>query len=303
MLKVLVLGRGLVGHAVGNHLMQDANFEVDMLDKSSIDLRQPNELASALEKALPDVVIIAAGVVGGIEKNITEPYLLGTENARIILNTIDVCTRFRVKQVINLVPACVYPSNLNRRMRPDDLWTGPMERTSLPYSAAKILGVTLIDAARYQNNVNWISVIATNLYGDDSTIETHKAHVIPALLGKFSLAIAEGKTEIILLGDGKPIREFLHVEDFASAIKFILLNNITSESVINVSGDSPWTIKELADTIKSVTNFQGEVRFANDGKNGAMVKLLDGSKLHSSGWLPSIPLPEGIARVYKKFET
>lgn len=300
--KVLVLGRGLVGSAVSNHLKQDSRFEVEVRGKTSLDLRDPNELEDLLKRTKPEIVVIAAGVVGSIEKNTAEPYFLAAENSIIILNTIEICTKLNVQQVLNLVPACVYPSNINRRMRPEDLWTGPMESMSLPYSAAKILGITLVSAARKQNNSKWTSVIATNLYGDDSNIETHKAHVIPSLLRKFTSATIEGKASITLMGDGSPVREFLHVEDFASAIKYIIVNEYFSEPVLNVSGNSSWTISDLASIIKNETNFQGEIIFANDGRNGAMVKLLDGSRLHSIGWAPEITLPEGVARVYEKFE-
>jgi len=300
--KVLILGKGLVGEAVSNYLKLDASFEVEVLGRSVLDLRNPLVLLDELKRIKPEIVILAAGVVGGIEKNIAEPYVLGSENAKIILNSIDAFTQFNVKQVLNLVPACVYPSNLNRRMKPEDLWAGPMEKTSLPYSVAKILGITLINAAREQNNSKWISIVATNLYGDDSNIETHKAHVIPALLRKFTSATIEDKRAITLLGDGTPVREFLHVDDFASAIKHIIINDVFSEPILNVSGDTSWTISDLAAIIKEVTKFQGEIVFANDGRNGAMVKLLDGSKLHSMGWVPKISLPEGVFRVYEKFE-
>lgn len=302
MQKVLVLGRGLVGNAVSNSLKQDSRFEVETQSKTSCDLRNPQEVENVLKRFRPEIVVIAAGVVGGVEKNIAEPYLLVVENAQIVLNVIEMCTRFNVNQILHLVPACVYPSNLNRRMSPEDLWTGPMEMASLPYSTAKILGVTLVNAARKQNNTKWISVIATNLYGDDSNIESHKAHVIPALLRKFTSATIDGETVVTLMGDGSPVREFLHVEDFAAAIKHIIVNECYADSVLNVSGDSSWTISDLASIIKSVTKFPGEIIFANDGRNGAKVKLLDGSKLHSMGWAPDITLPVGVARVYENFE-
>jgi GDP-L-fucose synthase len=187
-------------------------------------------------------------------------------------------------------------------MTPEDLWSGPMEETSLPYSAAKILGITLVNAARSQYQVNWISVIATNLYGDDSSIETHKAHVIPALLMKFTRAKNEGLTEITLLGDGSPVREFLHVEDFASAVMFLIEKELLTDSIINVSGCASLSIRELAMIIKDVTSYSGQIRFANDGRNGALVKLLDGSRLNDLGWSPKISLPEGVTRVFRKFK-
>jgi GDP-L-fucose synthase len=300
--KVLVLGKGLIGSAVSEHLKQDNRFEVEVHGKTSLDLRDSHELQNLLKRTRPEIVVIAAGVVGSIQKNSSEPYLLGMENSRITLNTIEMCTRLNVPQVLNLVPACVYPSNINRRMRPEDLWTGPMEVASLPYSTAKILGITLVNAAREQNNSKWVSVIATNLYGDDSSIETHKAHVIPELLKKFTSARIEGKASITLMGDGSPVREFLHVDDFASAIRYIITNEYYSDPVVNVSGTSSWTISDLASIMKDVTKFQGEIIFANDGRNGALVKLLDGSRLHSMGWAPEINLPQGVARVYEKFK-
>ena len=302
MSNVLILGQGLVGTAIGDYLAANPNYSVQTLGKSQLDLRNINVLEKHLLNSKPDILILAAGVVGGIEKNIAEPYLLGTENSRIILNVIEMCTKLGIKKVINLVPACVYPSNLPRRMKPEDLWNGPMEATSLPYSTAKILGITLVNAARSQYKVNWISVVATNLYGDDSTIETHKAHVIPSLLMKFTAARKEGLSEITLLGDGSPIREFLHTDDFASAIEFILGMEIFSDSVINVSGGTSLSIKELSEVIKAVTKYEGQIRFANDGTNGAKVKLLDGSKILSFGWSPKISLQEGIAKVYGNFE-
>jgi GDP-L-fucose synthase len=303
MSSVLILGRGLVGSAIADYLKRNSEHDVRIIDKSEIDLRDLDALFLSLSRIRPDILILAAGVVGGIEKNIEEPYFLGSENSRIIVNVIEVCAKLRIEKVINLVPACVYPSNIARRMTPEDLWSGPMEETSLPYSTAKILGITLINAARRQYGVNWISVIATNLYGDDSSIETHKAHVIPALLMKFTLAKNDGLAEVSLLGDGSPVREFLHVDDFASAIDYLIGKGLFTDPVINVSGSASWTIRELAMIIKDATGYLGQINFTNDGRNGAMVKLLDGSRLHDLGWIPKISLIEGVNRVFEQFKT
>ena len=301
MQKILILGNGLVGSAVTSHLESQSDFQILNLSRLELDLRNPSLIKESFKKLNPDLVILAAGVVGGIEKNIDEPYILGAENSQIILNVIRVSMDLGINKVINLVPACVYPANIPRRMKPEDLWAGPMETTSLPYSTAKLLGITLIDAARNQFQKDWISIIATNLYGDDSSISSHKAHVIPALLQKFTEAKQNKDQEITLLGDGTPIREFLHVDDFASAIGFVLKENLYSKSILNVSGRSSWQIKELAEIIKKEVGFNGRVTFANDGKNGAKVKLLDGSVLHNYGWNPKIDLAEGVARVYSNF--
>ena len=301
MQKVLILGNGLVGNAVHARLFKCNTFQVVTLRKSELDLRSLESIEKSFEEIKPDILILAAGVGGGIEKNINEPFNLGSENLQIILNVIQISLKAGVKNLINLVPACVYPANISRRMKPDDLWTGPMEATSLPYSTAKLLGITLINAARKQFKVKWISIIATNLYGDESSKSNQSAHVIPALLQKFSDAKSKNSEEIVLLGDGTPIREFLHVDDFAAAIEYILKEKLFDESVINVSGSSSWQIKELAEIIRKEVKFTGKLRFANDGKNGAMVKLLDGSELHNRGWTPRIGLVEGVARVYSNF--
>jgi len=302
MLRVLVLGQGLVGTSINENLSSNEKYDVHSLSKTDLDLKDFNATETTIRRLRPDVVIMAAGVVGGIEENINEPYVLGKENSIIVLNVIEACLKLEIQSVINLVPACVYPSNIARRMVPEDLWSGPMELTSLPYATAKMLGITLLNAARSQFKTNWISVVATNLYGTDSSIETHKAHVIPALLMKFTEAKNAQLPAIKLLGDGTPIREFLHVDDFALAIEFILEHEIFTDPVINVSGNTSWTIRELAELVAGVTKYEGDILFANDGKNGAMVKLLDSGKLHSLGWTPRIPLPEGIARVHQKFK-
>jgi GDP-L-fucose synthase len=290
-----------VGKALSARFLKSENFQVLSLSKAELDLRKLEDVEKCFGEIRPDILILAAGVVGGIEKNIDEPFNLGSENSHIILNVIQMSLKLRIKNVINLVPACVYPANISRRMKPDDLWTGPMESTSLPYSTAKLLGITLINAARSQFEVEWMSVIATNLYGNESNISNHKAHVIPALLQKFTDAKRENKSEIVLLGDGTPIREFLHVDDFALAVEYILEKKFFAESVVNVSGISSWQIKELAEIVRKEVEFNGKIQFANDGKNGAMVKLLDGSKLQNHGWKPTIDLAEGVARVHSSF--
>jgi GDP-L-fucose synthase len=302
MQKVLILGNGIVGKAMHARLLKCKDFQVVILSKSELDLRKLESVEKSFQEIKPDILILAAGVVGGIEKNINKPFNLGLDNSQIIANVIQISLKIGIKNVINLVPACVYPANLSRRMEPEDLWTGPMEATSLPYSTAKILGVTLVNAARKQFAVKWISVIATNIYGDNITTSSDKAHVIPALLQKFTDAKRENKPEVVLLGDGTPIREFLHVEDFASAIHFIIKEKLFAKSIINVSGSSSVQIKELAEMIKNEVNYAGNLRFSNDGKNGAMVKLLDGSELHSHGWTPIINLEEGVARVYSNLK-
>ena len=173
-----------------------------------------------------------------------------------------------------------------------------MEQSSLPYSTAKMLGLVLIEAARTQFKFNWISIVSTNLYGDDSSIESHKAHVIPALLRKFHKAKLLNSDEVRLLGDGASVREFLHADDFANAIQHIIKEKLYVDSIINVSGPSSCTVRELSQIIRKVACYEGNIVFSNDGQNGTASKLLDGTRLKESGWEPRISLEEGIVRAY-----
>lgn len=298
MKRVLVLGKGLVGSSLSRRFSLNAELQTFSVSRSDFDFRDSIKLEKQISSLKPSVVIIAAGVVGGIERNLVEPYDLGSQNSVMLTNIVNVCLELKIENLINLVPACVYPANISRRMSPGDLWMGPMEKTSLAYSTAKLLGVVLIDAVRAQFGNRWISVIATNLYGNVNSCAPQKQHVIPALLAKFHEAKLSGAPQLSLLGDGTPVREFMHVDDLASAVEFILENQIYLDSVINVSGTDSCTIQELAGLIKTITCFNGEVSFDGMKKNGAASKLLDGSKLHQLGWAPKISLERGIDSIY-----
>jgi GDP-L-fucose synthase len=280
----------------------NAEFQTFSLSRSEFDFRDSVKLKEQISYLNPSVVIIAAGVVGGIERNLVEPYDLGIQNSMILNNIVSVCLELKIENLINLVPACVYPANISRRMNPNDLWMGPMEKTSLAYSTAKLLGVVLVAAARAQFGKRWVSVIATNVYGNAIDCAPQKQHVIPALLRKFHEAKIFGAPQISLLGDGTPVREFMHVDDLASAVAFVVENQVYMDSVVNVSGTDSCTIKELADLIKKITCFDGEVSFDNTKKNGAASKLLDGSRLHQLGWAPKISLEHGIDSIYTNID-
>jgi GDP-L-fucose synthase len=302
MKRVLVLGKGLVGSSLSGRFNMNAEFQTFSLSRSEFNFRDSVKLKEQISYLKPSVVIIAAGVVGGIERNLVEPYDLGIQNSVILNNIVSVCLELKIENLINLVPACVYPANISRRMNPNDLWTGPMEKTSLAYSTAKLLGVVLVAAARAQFGKRWVSVIATNIYGSAIDCAPQKQHVIPALLRKFHEAKISGVPQISLLGDGTPVREFMHVDDLASAVAFVVENQVYMDSVVNVSGTDSCTIKELADLIKKITCFDGEVSFDNTNKNGAASKLLDGSRLHQLGWAPKISLEHGIDGIYANID-
>lgn len=296
--KILLLGNGLVGNAIQRQLQKNSTFTVITVSKKSYDLIDVNSVHEMFKTHKPDLCILAAGVVGGIEKNISSPAELIISNTRIILNVIESLPKFNVKYFINLVPACVYPSNLHRPAVPKDLFSSPMESSSLPYSTAKIASIVMVNALRNQSNANYISLISTNIYGDNLEIETHKAHVIPALINKFTEAKKLKAKSISLLGDGTPIREFLHADDLANAVIKVISDGLFQKNILNVAGGQSITIKRLAELVKTVTGYSGEVIFSSSEKNGTLVKLIDGSELREYGWKPEITLEQGIERAY-----
>lgn len=295
-MKIIILGKGLVGTALIDRLSLESNYQVFGISSRDCDLRDRKAVENLFSRENPDLVIFAAGEVGGIEKNLSNSLDLILQNSRMILNVIEAATLY-VPRFINLVPACVYPADINRRMRPEDLFTGKMEKSSLGYSTAKLSGIVMSNAVREQLGLNWVSVIATNLYGDEIFKESHNAHVIPALVKKFQDAKGNQVSAIELLGDGTPIREFLHVDDFANAIAVIVKQEKIEENVINVPGIEAISIKDLAELIKLLIGYEGSYTFSKDGKNGASMKLLDGSQIKELDWNPEISLSSGLRRI------
>jgi GDP-L-fucose synthase len=299
-LKIVILGKGLVGSALIQRFSTVPNFEIIGIGRRDCDLRDRLLVENLLQTKKPDLVILAAGVVGGIEKNLSSPAELIMENSRIILNVLDAAVLVRIPKLINLVPACVYPAQINRRMKPEDLFSGPMEQSSLSYSTAKLAGVVMVSALRKEFGLDWVSAIITNLYGDNLVAENYKAHVIPALVSKFSEAKRLRLPTISLLGNGLPIREFLHVEDFAEAVLKVIELDFYDEEIFNIAGKEAISIRNLAELIKRISGYEGSLTFNNDGKNGAPKKLLDGSKIHELGWNAEVSLESGLERIFSK---
>ena len=299
-LRVMILGKGLVGSALMQRLATVPNFEIIGIGRQDCDLRDRLVVENLFLAKKPDLVILAAGVVGGIEKNLSSSAELVMENSRIILNVLDAAVLVRTPKLINLVPACVYPARINHRMRPEDIFSGPMEQSSLPYSTAKLAGVVMVSTLRKEYGLDWVSAISTNLYGDNLDDENHKAHVIPALASKFSEAKRLNIPTVRLLGNGLPIREFLHIEDFAEAVLKVIELDFYDEKVFNIAGKEEISIRDLARLFKKTFGYEGSLIFTNDGKNGAPIKLLDGSEIQALGWEPKVSLESGLKRIFSK---
>lgn len=299
-MRILVLGKGLVGSAITNLLSKEGVLQVFSINSKECDLRNLANVENLFADKKPDVVIFAAGVVGGIEKNLNNPASLILENSKIILNVINSSLKLKIYRLINLVPACVYPGNLKHRMVPSDLFSAPMESSSLAYSISKLNGLVMVSTIKKQYNFDWISVIPTNVYGTDSKIKSHKAHVIPALMSKLLLAKELNKDKIELLGDGSPVREFLHVTDLSAAIMKIIQTNDLKTPIMNVAGSDEITIRLLAEMIKNLVGYRGELIFNSNEKNGASSKLLDGTPIQKLGWKKKTKLEEGLSEILKQ---
>lgn len=296
-MRILVLGKGLVGSAITNRLSQEEMLQVFSINRKECDLREFADIENLLADKKPDVVIFAAGIVGGIEKNLNDPTSLILENSKIILNVIESSFKLKIPKLINIVPACVYPGGLKHRMVPSDLFSAPMENSSLAYSMSKLNGLIMVSTIKEQYNLDWISIIPTNVYGTDSKIESNKAHVIPALISKLLSAKELNQRELELLGDGRPVREFLHVTDLSAAVLKIIQTNDLRASIMNIAGSDEITIRSLAETIRNLVGYRGKLIFNSSEKNGASSKLLDGTPIQKLGWNKKIKLEKGLSQI------
>lgn len=295
MRRMLVLGKGLVGGAISSYF-RISDYVVKSCSSDDVDLRVLAEVESELRSYRPDVVILAAGVSGGIEANLQVPGELSIENLLMMSNIFYAARKLEVPQLINLVPACVYPGNLNKVMTPDDLFAGPMEESSLGYSSSKLAGLVACRSIASQDGCNWKSMIVTNLYGPVKRRGAGE-HVIPDLVKKFSAAKLHSKEVIELLGTGRSVRDFLHVSDLGAAVN-ALISYQGQEQVVNVNGSGAISISDLASCVAQIVGFKGQIVFNRPDLNGADFKVLDGSFIQSLGWRPKISLLDGLDMVF-----
>jgi GDP-L-fucose synthase len=243
-------------------------------------------------------LIIAAAKVGGILANRDNPVAFLSENLQIQTNLIDAAHGAGVPRVLFLGSSCIYPRLAEQPIREEYLLTGELESTNEPYAIAKISGLRLIQAYRKQFAHSWISAMPTNLYGPGDSFDPLNSHVLPGLIHKFHAAKANGDNSVELWGTGKPKREFLHSEDLASACLY-LLDHYNGDVPLNVGTGSDTSISDLADLIKGIVGFDGDVVWDASKPDGTPRKLLDTSRIEALGWKPSISLEEGIASTYK----
>jgi GDP-L-fucose synthase len=299
--KIFVAGhRGMVGSALVRRLESDGFSNLLVCDRSKLDLKDESAVAKFFADEKPAVVILAAAKVGGIKANNDYPVEFLLENLRIQNNVICSAYENGARKLLFLGSSCIYPKLAPQPIPETALLTGPLEPTNEAYAIAKIAGIKLCQAYAREHDANFISVMPTNLYGPNDNFDLETSHVLAALLRKAHEAKTRKDRELIVWGSGKPRREFLHVDDLASACAF-LLEQYDSPEIINVGCGEDISIRELAELICDVVGFDGELTWDANKPNGTPRKLLDVTKLRALGWKPSIPLRDGIARTYEWF--
>jgi GDP-L-fucose synthase len=301
MAKWLVAGAsGMVGRAIVRIARNQGISEIVEVTSKTCDLTDPNNTHQLLMDTKPDVVIDAAAKVGGILANSSEPVEFMIDNLQIQTNLFSASHEADVKRVVFLSSSCVYPKYANQPIKESSLLTGSLEETNSAYAIAKISGMRLIQAYRQQYGRNWISVMPTNLYGTFDNFSTTSSHVLPALIRKFHDAKVKNENQVTLWGTGKPQRELMEVDDFARALTLVI-NKYDDEETINIGVGKDQTIREIAQIIKEVIGFNGEIVWDTSKPDGTPRKLLEISKLRTLGFEPEFNLKEGVAKTYKWF--
>ena len=297
--KIYVAGhRGMVGSAIIRKLNAEGFNNIVVRTSSELDLRNQQAVNIFFESEKPDIVVLAAAKVGGIHANNVYRAEFLYDNLMIEANIIHAAYKSKVEKLLFLGSSCIYPKMADQPLKEEYLLTGELEPTNEPYAIAKIVGIKLCESYRDQYGCNFIAAMPTNLYGPNDNYDLNNSHVLPALLRKFHTAKQDGNSTVEIWGTGAPKREFLHVEDLASAC-FFLLQNYNEKELVNIGCGEDISIKDLALTIKKVVGFEGELTFDTSKPDGTPRKLLSMDKLHGLGWKHQIELEAGIKKVYK----
>lgn len=296
--RVLVLGaRGMVGAAIVRALQRAGQREILTPSRAELDLTDARATANYFDAHAPSRVFVAAAKVGGILANDTYPADFLYQNLMIETNVIHEAFRHNVKKLLFLGSTCIYPRMAPQPMKEGYLLTGPLEPTNEWYAIAKIAGIKLCEAYRKQHGCDFISAMPTNLYGMNDNFDLQTAHVLPALIRKFHEARVGGAGEVVIWGSGRPMREFLHVDDCADACLF-LMAHYSDVGPVNIGVGRDIAIVDLARVIASVVGFDGALVFDDTKPDGTPRKLVDVSKISSLGWRASISLEDGIRATY-----
>ena len=299
--KIYVAGhRGLVGSAILRKLQDDGFTNLIYKTSNELDLRNFEKVLDFFEEEEIEYVFLAAAKVGGIVANNEYPADFIRDNLLIQTNVIDAAYKTGVKKLLFLGSTCIYPKFAPQPLKEEYLLTGELEPTNEPYAIAKIAGIKMCQSYNRQYGTKYISVMPTNLYGPNDNFDLHTSHVLPALIRKFHEAKVKNLSEVKVWGTGTPKREFLYSDDLADACIF-LMNHYEGNEIVNVGVGEDISIKDLAENIKLVVGFEGEIIFDTTKPDGTPRKLVDVSKINSLGWKASMPLEVGLQKAYQWF--
>lgn len=300
--KIYIAGhRGLVGSAIVRSLKEKGYTNVIGRTHKELDLTNQQAVRDFFEAERPDVVVLAAAKVGGINANNTTPADFAYENLQIQCNVIKCCHDYHVKKLLFLGSTCIYPRMAPQPIPEDALLTGPLEETNEAYAIAKISGLEMCKFFKIQYGDDFISCMPTNLYGPYDNYDLSGSHVMPAMIRKFHDAMVNDLPTVELWGTGTPLREFLYVDDMADACVF-LLENYSGVQHVNIGTGKEVTIKELAETVRRIVGYKGEIVWNKDMPDGTPRKLTDVTKLHNLGWTHKVELEEGVQLAYSWFK-
>lgn len=296
--KIYIAGHnGMVGSAIFRNLRDKGFKNIVNRTSAALDLRDTVAVATFFEEEQPQYVFLAAAKVGGIIANETYKGAFLYDNLMIQNNIIHQSYLHKVEKLLFLGSSCIYPKLAPQPLKEDYLLTGKLEPTNESYAIAKIAGIKMCESYRSQYGCNFISVMPANLYGPNDNYDLQNSHVLPAMLRKFHDAKMNGQSEVVLWGDGSPLREFLYVDDLAEACYF-LMKEYDGLTHINVGTGQDLAIKELANLVKECVAYEGNIIWDHSKPNGTPRKLLDSSKVNQMGWKATTSLKEGIAKVY-----
>lgn len=316
--RIYVAGhRGLVGSAIVRRLVAGEYSNLVTRTHAELDLTHPGAVQNFFERERPEIVILAAAKVGGINANENYPADFIYQNLAIQTSVIHAAYRYGVKRLLFLGSSCIYPRDCPQPIKEEYLLTGPLEPTNRPYAIAKIAGIEQCWSYNRQHGTEFLAVMPTNLYGPGDNYDLRNSHVIPALIRKFHEARQRGDREVVVWGTGTPRREFLFSEDMADACVYLLgmqdhefallLDHCADKAevrqppLINIGTGKDMSIRELADVVKAVIGFQGEITFDTEKPDGTPRKLLDVTRLRDLGWQASTSMQAGLTATYRDF--
>jgi GDP-L-fucose synthase len=300
--KIYIAGhRGLVGSALKRKLESKGYTNLIFRTHKELDLTNQQAVNEFFEQEKPEYVFLAAAKVGGILANSTYPAKFIYENLMIESNIIHAAYKYGVKKLLFLGSSCIYPKLAPQPLKEEYLLTGPLEETNEAYAIAKIAGIRLCKHYNQQYGTNFISVMPTNLYGPNDNFDLETSHVMPALIRKFHEAKVNNEPEVVVWGTGKPLREFMHVDDMAGACVYLMENYDFSEigEFVNIGVGEDITISELVELIKEIVGFEGKIKYDTSKPDGTPRKLMDVSRLNGLGWKARISLKDGIKETYE----